>query len=506
MKAPFRLTLGGMDCAAGILAQTVKRRCAKNALIIPCPADKSISNTVLRRRRAAEWSVFMAYLIYGIGIICVVILILSIMLVAKRNAAGADAGKFDQLRREIADEVRSSRLETASAIQENIKLLSEVLSSAQRQTTDAQDKRLSELNEQLTARNDALRKTVADMTMQLDERFKAFSVQNEQKSENMRVAVETRLRALQEDNAKQLEQMRGVVDEKLQKTLEERISHSFQLVSERLEQVYKGLGEMQTLASGVGDLKKVLSGVKTRGILGEIQLGAILEQILSPEQYETNVVTKKGSRDPVEYAVCLPGDGEQTVYLPIDAKFPADVYAQLQDAYESGSQEAIALALAGLERSIRLSAKTIRDKYVDPPHTTDFGIMFLPFEGLYAEVVRHSMVETLQRDYKINIAGPTTMAALLNSLQMGFRTLAIQKHSGEVWRVLGAVKTEFDKFETVLQATQNRLEQANKELDKLVGVRTRQIRSKLRGVTGLSETETSGLLLDEESETEPTEA
>ena len=225
---------------------------------------------------------------------------------------------------------------------------------------------------------------------------------------------------------------------KLQKTLEERISKSFQLVSERLEQVYKGLGEMQNLAAGVGDLKKVLSNVKTRGILGEVQLGAILEQILTPEQYEENVRTKSTGSERVEFAVKLPGDDEGTVWLPIDAKFPGDAYAKLVDAYELGDPNAVEEAAKNLERIIKSEAKDIHDKYIEPPYTTDFGIMFLPFEGLYAEVVRRGLLETLQRDYKVNIAGPTTMAALLNSLQMGFRTLAIQKRSGEVWNVLGA--------------------------------------------------------------------
>jgi Uncharacterized protein conserved in bacteria len=299
---------------------------------------------------------------------------------------------------------------------------------------------------------------------------------------------------MQEENSRKLEEMRATVDEKLQKTLEDRISKSFQLVSERLEQVYKGLGEMQNLASGVGDLKKVLSNVKTRGILGEIQLGAILEQMLSPEQYEENIATKKGSSERVEFAIKLPGDEEGVVYLPVDAKFPADTYTKLVDAYETGNAEEIDQAAKMLERAIKSFAKSIHDKYIEPPQTTDFGIMFLPFEGLYAEAVRRGMIETLQREYKINIAGPTTMAALLNSLQMGFKTLAIQKHSSEVWNILGAVKTEFDKFGDVLSATQQRINQANAELDKLIGTRTRKIQSKLRNVVSLSETNSRELL------------
>jgi DNA recombination protein RmuC len=288
--------------------------------------------------------------------------------------------------------------------------------------------------------------------------------------------------------------MRQTVDEKLQKTLNDRITQSFQLVNERLEQVYAGLGEMKTLASGVGDLKKVLSNVKTRGILGEVQLGSILEQILAPEQYEANVKTRPGSTHFVEFAVKLPGADEGTVWLPIDAKFPIDAYTQLLDAYESGDADAVKAAGSVLEQRIKAFARDIRDKYVAPPHTTDFGIMFLPIEGLYAEVVRRGLIETLQNEYRINIAGPTTMAALLNSLQMGFRTLAIQKRSGEVWKLLGAVKTEFDRFGTVIEAAQQRLEQAGNELDKLVGVRTRQIQRKLAQVTSLPEAEATQLI------------
>lgn len=321
-----------------------------------------------------------------------------------------------------------------------------------------------------------------------------LSMQSEQKLENIRKTMESRITALQEDNNKQLEKMRATVDEKLQKTLDDRITQSFKMVSERLEQVYKGLGEMQTLAAGVGDLKKVLSNVKTRGILGEIQLGAILEQMLSPDQYEQNVCTKRHGSERVEFAIRLPGDEDETVYLPIDAKFPADPYSRLVDAYEQGAAEQIEEAYKVLERAIKKAAKEIRDKYIEPPYTTDFAILFLPFEGLYAEVVRRGLIEPLQREYKINIAGPTTMAALLNSLQMGFKTLAIQKHSGQVWDILSAVKTEFDKFGDVLALTQQRINQANAELDKLIGTRTRSIQRKLRNVSSLADSESKIIL------------
>ena len=285
-----------------------------------------------------------------------------------------------------------------------------------------------------------------------------------------------------------LEKMRETVDEKLQTTLEKRLGESFKLVSERLEAVQKGLGEMQNLAHGVGDLKKVLSNVKTRGVLGEIQLGNILEQIMSPEQYDKDVRTKRGSNDHVEFAIKLPGKDHQgnEVYLPIDAKFPQEDYIRLQEAYDSADLAAIEQAKKSLVRSIKNFAKSIRDKYIDPPFTTDFGILFLPIEGLFAELVRQpELVAILQRDYKIIITGPTTLAAMLNSLQMGFKTLAIQKRSSEVWDILGAVKTEFSKFGGVLEKAQKKITEANKELDTLVGTRTRMMMSKLRKVEEL---------------------
>ena len=418
-------------------------------------------------------------IIIGLIIISFLILVLKLITIDKKvSVKGNDEFllQLEKLQKSIETEITESRRETLQYIQGSFKSLADILTGAQKQTTDIQDKRLFELNQQLTQRNDTLQKTVNEMLKQIND------------------TMENRLIAIQKDNERKLEQMREIVDEKLQKTLEDRISQSFKLVSERLEQVHKGLGEMQNLAAGVGDLKKVLSNVKTRGILGEIQLGAIIEQILTPDQYEENIVTKKGCSERVEYAVKLPGDEDGVVYLPIDAKFPADTYSKLMEAYETGNPVEIEEAAAGLERTIKGFARSIRDKYISPPETTDFGIMFLPFEGLYAEVVRRGMIETLQREYKINIAGPTTMAALLNSLQMGFKTLAIQKHSSEVWNVLGAVKTEFDKFGGVLRQTQQRISQANEELDKLVGTRTRKIQSKLKNVTGLPETASRSIL------------
>lgn len=325
-----------------------------------------------------------------------------------------------------------------------------------------------------------------DRAVQLEQRLHSFSSGNVQSLENIRRSVDEKLESIRRENLRQLDEMRQTVDEKLQKTLEEKMNKSFSLVNERLEQVYKGLGEMQTLAVGVGDLKKVLSNVKTRGILGEIQLGAILSEILSKEQYEENIATKKGSKNVVEFAIKLPADGAGTVYLPIDSKFPGDTYSALREAVESGDRQSIEAAKKALVQRIKGEAKDIHDKYIDPPNTTEFAIMFLPFEGLYSEVVNMGLVEVLQREYKVNIAGPSTMAALLNSLQMGFKTLAVQKRSAEVWKILGGVKTEFDKFNDVLVMTQQRLDQANKELDKLVGVRTRQIQRQLKDVESVS--------------------
>ncbi len=422
----------------------------------------------------------MDIIVYG-GLLIIVILLILLKLQNDKNIK--DAKQY--LEKEIRDTqnslnnvINGTRQETLQFIQNSFKSLGDMLTSNQRESAENQDKRLVELNRQLF-----------DMNMQ-----------NEQKLENIRKTMEFRITALQEDNSKHLERMRETVDEKLQKTLDDKISQSFKVVSERLEQVYKGLGEMQTLATGVGDLKKVLSNVKTRGILGEIQLGAILEQILSKEQYEENIRTKSTGTERVEFAIKLPGESDSVVYLPIDAKFPADAYTKLVDAYEKGDSIEIDIGVKELERAIKLAAKTIHDKYVEPPYTTDFAIMFLPFEGLYAEVVRRGMIETLQRDYKINIAGPTTMAALLNSLQMGFKTLAIQKHSSEVWDVLGAVKTEFDKFGEVLSVTQARINQANAELDKLIGTRTRSIQRKLRNIALITEKESRELLELDENE------
>lgn len=333
----------------------------------------------------------------------------------------------------------------------------------------------------------------------LTQRLQSLEAANTQKLEELRKTLAENMTALQAENAKKLDEIRHTVDEQLQDALQKRVTESFKAVNDQLEQVYKGLGEMQNLAADVGGLKQVLSGVKTRGILGEIQLGAILEEILAPEQYETNVATIPGSTQRVEYAIRMPGTDGGTVWLPIDSKFPGDTYAHLQDAQASGDAQAVENARHALELVLRSEAKDIREKYVEPPYTTTFGILFLPFEGLYAEVVNAGLLEVLQRDYQVNIAGPSTMAALLNSLQMGFKTLAIQKRSGEVWQLLGAVKTEFDKFGQGLSKMQQRLRQTDEELDNLIGVRSRAISRKLRSVQSLDDASAAALLeLDNE--------
>ena len=318
----------------------------------------------------------------------------------------------------------------------------------------------------------------------LENRFGTLELNMKSQLSEMRETTNKQLVAIRDDNEKQLDKIRGTVDEKLQNTLESRITESFKIVSERLEQVYKGLGEMQGVAQGVGDLKRVLSNVKTRGILGEIQLGAILREILTTDQYDENVETVPKSKYRVEFAVKLPGAGDGSViYLPIDSKFNGDIFVKLQDAYNTGDKEIIDAAKKELVRAVKKCAKDICDKYISPPYTTQFGIMFLPFEGLYAEIINsRGLVEELQKEYKVAVAGPSTMAAMLNSFKMGFQTLAIQKRSGEVWKILGSVRTEFEKFEKALSETQEHLNKTEQSLEKLVGVRTRQLNRKLNQI------------------------
>ncbi len=418
-------------------------------------------------------------ILIGVLIVLVIVLIV-ISLRGKGTSSGdiksiVDKSNEDSIRR-INDSINNGNRLFNDMIGERISLIDKNIVD-----------KMGIIDKNISESQSALRQSVANSLSQQEERIKTFSIENEQKLENIRSTVEKGLSSMQADNNKKLDEMRAVVDEKLQKSLEDKMNKSFALVSERLEQVYKGLGEMQSLASGVGDLKKVLSNVKTRGILGEVQLSAILREILSPEQYEENAEVVPGSGKRVEFAVRLPGNDENTVYLPIDSKFPGDRYQALLDAYDTGDRENVNTAIKALMTVIESEAKDINEKYIAPPHTTNFAVMFLPFEGLYAEVVNRGMIEVLQSKYKVNIAGPSTMAALLNSLQMGFKTLAIQKRSMEVWNTLAAVKTEFGKFADALDKTKRHLEMASEDLEKLVTTRTRAMKRKLSNVEALSD-------------------
>lgn len=356
------------------------------------------------------------------------------------------------------------------------------------------------LSQNLERTDRAIRDEIGKNREELRDTLKGFGDSLQQGMDRVRESVAKRLDAIQQDNNQKLEQMRATVDEKLQSTLEKRLGESFKMVSERLEKVHQGLGEMQHLASGVGDLKKILTNVKTRGTWGEVQLGQLLEQILTPEQYDKNVVTKKGSKDPVEFAIRLPGKEDEVVLLPIDAKFPVEDYQRLQDAYDAGDKAALEEASKAVEARIKMEAKKIHEKYIDPPQTTDFAVMFLPTEGLYAEVInRPGLCDVLQRDYRIAIAGPTTIAALLNSLQMGFRTLAVEKRASEVWKQLIDIKTEFGKFGGLLEGVEKKLSAASAELGK-VQSKSRNIERKLGKVQEIPVSEEPLLIESEQGD------
>ncbi len=392
--------------------------------------------------------------------------------------------------RSSAREARDELSRGLSAFGQNIATQMTSIATVQNSQIDGFAQNLSALTAANEARLENFRRT-------LEESLARVQDQQRLAARDTRETLEQRLEKLQKDNAAKLEQMRQTVDEKLHATLEQRLSESFKQVSERLEQVHKGLGEMQSLAAGVGDLKKVLANVKNRGVMGEVQLGMLLEQLLAPEQYATNVATRPGSRERVEFAIKLPGrDSEGVVWLPLDAKFPTEDYQRLQEAQEAADPLAVEAAAKALEVRIRLEARTIAEKYLEPPATTDFGLLYLPFEGLYAEVLRRpGLFEALQRDYRVTVCGPTTLSALLNSLQMGFRTLAIEKRSSEVWKILGAVKTEFGRFGEVLAKTKAQLQTVANSID-AAEVRTRQIERKLRDVEALPEAESAPLLED----------
>ena len=425
--------------------------------------------------------------------VTVVIVLLLIMLMRKPDR---------RLEQTLRDEQRDGRGELRQQL--------EGMSSAQEQRIEGFGLRLNDLtarnDQQLTVLREALnedarkaRTESAELQRRaadtIGQRLTELTQRNELRIGEMRTTLEQKLRELQVDNAAKLEQMRATVDEKLQTTLETRLGESFRLVSERLEQVQRGLGEMQQLATGVGDLKRVLTNVKTRGTFGEVQLGALLEQVLTIEQYDTNCITVPGSNERVEYAVKLPGShADKPVRLPIDAKFPREDYERLMDAQDRVDVEAVAASSAALERQVRVEARRIRDKYLAPPHTTDFALLFLPTEGLYAEVLRRpGLFDSLQREFRVTLVGPTTLLALLNSLQMGFRTLAIEHRSSEVWQLLGTVKAEFGKFAGILEKTDTQLETVRNSL-KAAGVRTRAIEKQLKGVETLPGTEAQPLI------------
>ncbi|MCB0729130.1 MAG: DNA recombination protein RmuC [Ignavibacteriae bacterium] len=439
------------------------------------------------------------------------------------------SGKYDEMRtqqsefnKQITDGIKTNREELAKTLdsfgnqfERNVKGLNELLNTKygemhlqqtefNKQITDGTKTNREELAKNLNSFETKFTENIKQLNELLRQKFNDFSTQqneiNKQTTDNVKEvkqSVENQLKSIREDNTKQLDEMRKTVDEKLQKTLNERLSQSFETVGKQLQAVQEGLGEMKNLATDVGGLKKVLSNVKMRGGIGEIQLSMLLEQILAPDQYEANVKTKSGSTDLVEFAVKLPGKDDKgtNVWLPIDAKFPKDIYEQLVDAYEKGEPGEIQSTQKNLDNTIKKMAKDISEKYIDPPNTTDFGIMFLPFEGIYAEVVRKAaLLEDLQKNFKIIVTGPTTLAAILNSLQMGFKTLAIQKRSSEVWQVLGAVKKEFENFGGMLDKAHNNIQTGLGQLDDVMGKRTRAIQRKLKNVEALSETDTKNIL------------
>ena len=429
---------------------------------------------------------------------CVLLLVLNMILIGlhvrsrKNNTAQEVSRSISDLEKVIRDESRYNRENDENRSRKDREELASTLNHFRTEHRET----LKNITTQTNSAIQAFQKSVAE-SMELFNRL-----QREKFGE-----LSLRQQELLQNTEKKLEEMRATVDEKLQKTLHERIGQSFELVSKQLENVQKGLGEMQTLAQDVGGLKRVLSNVKIRGTIGEVQLSMLLEQILASDQYDTNVKTKPGSDKLVEFAVKLPGraEGDESVYLPIDAKFPKDVYEQLLDAYESGDLQRVETTSRILEQTIRGMAKDIRDKYLAPPHTTDFGIMFLPFESIYGEVTRRAaLLEQLQQEYHVIVTGPTTLAAILNSLQMGFRTLAIQKRSSEVWRILGGVKAEFEKFGGLLEKAQKNLQTANNQLEEVMGKRTRAIQRQLRSVEALPAKEEQNALLDSFSEGDET--
>ncbi len=427
--------------------------------------------------------------------ILILLALVNLVIVLRNRRSGDSGSKL----KELGDSI----LKFETVLEKNERTQKDEFERMRRENLETAKSNREELTRSLLSFEQKFASNIKELNELIRQKFGDFNKQqidnNKQATDHMKLiqeSIEKHLLSIRDDNTKQLNEMRKTVDEKLQTTLEKRLSESFKQVSERLEQVHKGLGEMQNIASGVGDLKKVLSNVKTRGVLGEYQLGNILEQILTPDQYGKNVATKKGSQAHVEYAIKLPGkSNDEEVWMPVDSKFPIESYEVLLAAYEAGAPDEIDTAQKVLIKSVEGFAREISEKYIDPPHTTDFGIMFLPVESLYAEVLRHpGLFETLQRKYKITITGPTTLSALMNSLQMGFRTLAVQKRSSEVWNVLGAVKNEFGKFSEQLSKVQKQLNTASGSLETLRSTRTNQIERRLRNVETLDPIESKEVL------------
>ena len=427
--------------------------------------------------------------VWPLALLLQLAVLLGLWWLSRRDAASPIEPRLDRLegevRREIADNARAARLES----QQHLSSFQDALLRQSSEATRTQNAQIDALAQQFVQ----LRGSMGDtLTRQLQD----MSESNARRLAEIRTTLDAQLQQLQASNAAKLDEMRATVDEKLQSTLQTRLGESFKQVADRLEQVHKGLGEMQTLAQGVGDLKHLLSNVKTRGMFGEAQLGALLEQVMAPDQYATQVATRPGSRHVVDFAIRLPGRGDdgEPCWLPIDAKFPNEDYERLLDAQQRADAEGVELAARGLEQRIKLEAKSLADKYVEPPHTTDFAILFLPTEGLYAEVLRRpGLMEVLQREYRVTLAGPTTLMAMLNSLQMGFRTLALEKRSSEVWQVLGAVKTEFGKFGDVLAKVKTQTQTVLNSLES-AETRSRALGRALRSVEALPEEASKALL------------
>jgi len=434
----------------------------------------------------------------------ILLIILIILLAVNLIVTLVKKIKLDFDIEENFNETKNSLIKFDSSLERTDKSMKDEFQRNREESSSLSKNQREELSKSLDGFKEGFETNTKRLNDLLKDRFDAFSKQqteinqeSEKRIKEVKETVENQLKEIREDNTKQLNEVRKTVDEKLQKTLNERLTQSFETVGKQLKSVQEGLGEMKNLATDVGGLKKVLSNVKMRGGIGEVQLAMLLEQILAPDQYEANVKTKKGSSATVEFAIKLPGknEDESIVWLPVDAKFPKDVYEKLQEAYEDGDLDKIQFAQKELDNTIKKMAKDISEKYIDPPNTTDFGIMFLPFEGIYAEVVRKaSLLETLQRDFKIIVTGPTTLAAILNSLQMGFKTLAIQKRSGEVWQVLGAVKKEFENFGGMMQKAQKNIQTGLNQLDDVMGKRTRAIQRKLKDVETLDEGQAKALL------------